>query len=113
MQGRESIYAYRATRQDGGIVRGEVLAVSREAAAETLTHSGLWALELRARDDAASFRTSRRRFPIAELALGLRVLAELLEAGLPVSRALIAFEELASPAWRHVLAGMRESVRVG
>jgi general secretion pathway protein F len=51
--------------------------------------------------------------PVAELALGLRVLADFLESGLPLSRALASLEELAPPAWRTTLPSIREAVRQG
>lgn len=56
-----------------------------------------------------------RRDPLsaADLALGLRILADLLDSGLAVSRALHAFEELAPRAWRPSLPHIRQSVREG
>ena len=47
------------------------------------------------------------------LAIGLRILADLLEAGLPLSRALVAFEELAPAGWSAGVPRLRASVREG
>lgn len=46
-------------------------------------------------------------------AVGLRILADLLEAGLPVSRVLTAFEELAPGAWSAGVPAMRTAIREG
>jgi general secretion pathway protein F len=48
-----------------------------------------------------------------DLALGLRILANLLESGLPVSRALQAFEDLAPRPWGVALPVIRERIREG
>jgi general secretion pathway protein F len=50
---------------------------------------------------------------VAELALGLRVLATLLESGLPVSKALAAMPELAPASWDPVLPVLARAVREG
>jgi general secretion pathway protein F len=106
-------FSYRAAQQDGRIVRGTVTAASRDAAAESLAQRGLWTLDLRAQAREHLLERGRRRMPVTQLALGLRILADFLEAGLPVTRSLSAFEELAPSAWREVLPGIRESVRQG
>jgi type II secretory pathway component PulF len=107
-------FAYRAARQDGRIERGNVTAANRGAATESLAQRGLWALELREQEADRTFGAAgRRRLPVAQLALGMRVIAELLEAGLPVTRTLATFEELATSGWREALPGIRESVRQG
>jgi general secretion pathway protein F len=105
-------FTYRAASADGRIVRGSVVAATQGAAAESLARRGLWMLELRVQD-AASLNGRRRRVPVAQLALGLRILADLLEAGLPLTRTLATFEELAPPAWRGALPGIRDAVRQG
>jgi type IV pilus assembly protein PilC len=48
-----------------------------------------------------------------DLALGLRILADLLEAGLSVARALATLEEIAPESWRNALPAVRQSVREG
>ena len=49
----------------------------------------------------------------ADLALGLRVLSDLLEAGLPVTRALQTLSDLAPAGWRAVTPHLSQSVREG
>ena len=105
-------FAYRAASADGRIVRGHVVAATQNAAAESLAQRGLWTLELRLQETSA-LGGHRRRMPVAQLALGLRIVADLLEAGLPMARTLATFEELAPAAWRSALPGIRESVRQG
>jgi general secretion pathway protein F len=106
-------FAYRAAQQDGSLVRGSVVAASREAAVESLAQRGLWTVELRPQLAGRGRGLTSRGIPIAQLALGLRILADLLEAGLPVTRTLATFDELAPGAWRGALPQMRESVRQG
>lgn len=61
-----------------------------------------------------SVRTIERHPLSAEdLSVGLRVLADLLDAGLPVSRALQAFDDLAPDGWRPGLQSIRVAVREG
>ena len=106
-------FRYRAAQQDGCIVRGSVVAVTREAAVDSLAQRGLWTIDLRPELAAYGLGRTRRRIPIAQLALGLRILADLLEAGLPLTRTLATFDELAPPAWRKALPEAREAVRQG
>lgn len=47
------------------------------------------------------------------LALGLRVLADLLAAGLPMTRALVAFGELAPPVWQRATPLLLAAVKEG
>jgi general secretion pathway protein F len=103
-------FAYRAARRDGTLVRGRVDAASRDAAAKLLTTRGLYPVQL-----AMEARTARRRtgIPAGDLALSLRVLADLLDSGLPIARALQALESLAPPRFARALPGIREGVREG
>jgi general secretion pathway protein F len=103
-------FGYRAARPDGSLERGELRAPTREGAVATLNARGLFPLEVVARPATRSRRT---RLAASELALGLRVLANLLEAGLPMSRSLVAFDDLAPPGWRPGLDQIRSSVREG
>src|SRR5437763_7118240 len=64
-------FAYRAAEPSGRIVRGQLMAASREAATRSLADRGLWALELNPRSPGSPFARSRRLSP-AHLALGLR-----------------------------------------
>jgi type II secretory pathway component PulF len=103
-------YAYQAARRSGAMERGIVRADNAEAAREQLFARGLFPVEVRVDEG----RTPKgRRMAVPDLALGLRVLATLLEAGLPVSRALAAMDELAPAAWRPALPALREAVREG
>jgi len=104
------VFAYRAARADGDLDSGVVDAESSREAREVLASRGLYVLALESRERG---QARRRPLPIAELALGLRILADLLDAGLPVGRALQAFEELAPRGWRPALPHIRQSVREG
>jgi type II secretory pathway component PulF len=75
-----------------------------------LVSRGLYVLSL----ESHGHRFTRRDpLSVADLALGLRILADLLESGLSVSRALHAFDELAPRGWRPALPHIRQSVREG
>lgn len=103
-------FRYRAARPDGTMELGEVRASSRESAVASLTDRGLFPMEVVARP---ALRMSRARLSASELALGLRLLANLLEADLPISRALSAFEDLAPLGWRPGMETIRSQVREG
>jgi general secretion pathway protein F len=78
-------FAYDALRADGETERGVVTASSAAEALSSLGERGLLPVSVR---HVATRREQRRRIPARDLALGLRVLADLLEAGLPLARAL-------------------------
>jgi general secretion pathway protein F len=103
-------YAYRAAHRSGLLESGVVRAESADAARELLFARGLFPVEVRAKQDR---RPRGSRISAGDLALGLRVLATLLEAGLPVARALAAMDDLAPAAWGPALPALRDSVRQG
>jgi general secretion pathway protein F len=103
-------YRYRALRADGGFELGEVDADGREAVAQLLGQRGLFPVSIDCREPSAD---ARRRMPWSDLALGLRLLANLIRAGLPLDRALAALAESAPDPWRQVLPGITDQVRQG
>jgi general secretion pathway protein F len=103
-------FAYRAAHRSGLMETGSVEADSAEAARQALSARGLFPLEVRA---AAGREAVRPRMSSADLALGLRVMATLLESGLPVARALAAMDDLVPGAWKPALAPLRDAVRQG
>jgi general secretion pathway protein F len=106
----QTVYAYRAASSGGVVDVGTVDAESAREARDIITSRGLFVLSIEARGQRIA-----RREPIAmaDLALGLRILADLLESGLSVTRALHAFEELAPKGWRPALPHMKQAVREG
>lgn len=58
-------------------------------------------------------RERRPAIPGDDLALGLRVLADLFDAGLPMARALQTLGELAPASWREIVPHLAQSVREG
>ncbi|HEV7586810.1 MAG TPA: type II secretion system F family protein [Longimicrobium sp.] len=106
----EAGFAYRAAQSTGAIESGVVRAESAEAARSLLAGRGLFPLELRAED---AMERAGARLPPADLALGLRVFATLLESGLPLARALAAMDELVPASWNAVLPPLRDAVREG
>lgn len=55
----------------------------------------------------------RAAISASDLALGLRIIADLLEAGLPVRRVLAAFVTVSPAAWRPAIPHLQESMKVG
>ncbi|HYW09777.1 MAG TPA: type II secretion system F family protein, partial [Longimicrobium sp.] len=103
-------WAYRAAHPSGLMEQGTVRADTREAAREQLFARGLFPLEVKAERGADRHRPG---LPVADLALGLRVLATLLESGLPLARALAALDDLVPASWRPALPELRSAVREG
>lgn len=107
---RDSMYAYQAARPDGSIELGVVEAETRAAATERIAGRGLFVIDLKVE---APNVDPRHELSHRDAALGLRMLGSLLEAGLPISRALTAFTELAPPSWASALPGLRDAIRGG
>ncbi len=105
-----SVFAYRALKRDGTLEAGVVNAPDIVDARATLNARGLLPLEILLERNA---RERKNAIRAADLALGLRMLADLLEAGLPMSRTLHAFEELAPVSWREAIPYLRQSVKEG
>jgi type II secretory pathway component PulF len=95
---------------DGRVRRGHVDAPDRDAAIAQLAREGLHPVALVPRATAG---VRRATLSAAEAGLGLRILADLLDSGLALGRALAALETLVSPRWRAVLPGVRQAVREG
>ncbi len=104
-----TLFRYRALARDGAEERGALHAATREDASVELSRRGLLATDLS--EDRAF--TPRYTIPVADLALGLRLLGDLLDAGLPVGRALHTFEDLAPPSWKRGLPALIASVKEG
>ena len=89
---------------------GVLDAESHEAAASALSARGLFPIEIRIETEVSG---GRKRLPARDLALGLRMLATLLESGLSMTRALGALEELVPESWNVALPIIARSVREG
>ena len=103
-------YIYRAMRRDGVAVTGTIDAATESLAIARLTEQQLFPLAVR---KAQTLTGRSASVPIMDLALGLRVLANLLESGLPVGKALQVFTELAPTSWQRGLPLVRDAVRDG
>lgn len=110
MTGPAMRFDYRAARRDGSVEQGSVDAPSRDAASDLLSRRGLYPIDLRSPTVSQS---ARRTISTADLALTLRLLGDFLAAGLPVSRALQALEDVAPPSLRDGVPALAISVREG
>jgi len=103
-------FGFRAARADGEIVRGQVEAPTSLAALEQVAGRGLLALSI------AESTEPRRLRAVAgpvELAAVFSGLSAMLDAGLPVDRALAAVRESSSPALAGALEDASLLVREG
>ena len=106
----ERVFAFVAIAQDGVVNRGTVDAPDVSHARSAVASRGLFVVSVQEK----GFRRERREpLSAADLALGLRVLGDLLESGLPVTRALHIFHDLAPRSWRAGLPHISQSVREG
>lgn len=106
----ERIYRYRAARPNGSMELGTLSASSHAAVKRVLASRGLFAVVV---TPLATPLARRIRIPARDLALGLRVLADLLDAGLSLGRALGLLQALAPATWWVLLPLVRERVRAG
>jgi len=106
----QHVFAFDAVARDGSRDRGTITADSLHDARASIAARGLIVVSVEPRT-----RADARRAPLSarDLALGLRMLGDLLESGLSAGRALHAFEELAPRGWRDALPHIRQSVREG
>lgn len=106
----QTVFAYQALEATGAENRGSIDAESIEEARAALIARGLMIVTLESRGPR---RERREPISAGDLALGLRILADLLESGLPVARALVAFDDLAPKGWKPGMPAIRERVKEG
>jgi type II secretory pathway component PulF len=106
----QTTFVYEAAAMSGRVETGAIDAETSADARSLLATRGLFVISLVA---DGSRRGRRDHISASDLAVGLRILGDLLEAGLPLGRALHAFDELAPKGWRRALSSIRQSVREG
>jgi general secretion pathway protein F len=114
-------FAYKAVSSEGEVIEGELDAASRQAVVDRLHAQGH--VPIRAEESRAAAGKGRlvmprlfrpRRVGRKDLVLLTRELATLLEAGLPLDRALTIILELAEPGpVRELVEGVRDRVQGG
>lgn len=102
-------YTYRAARTDGRIVSGTLQSGQAAEAAAVLVDRGLFPLSISVEEQEARGRPAPRR----ELAIVFRSIASLVEAGVPLDKALVASEAVASGRMRVLLADATAALRQG
>ncbi len=103
-------FRYDALDAAGVTSRGEVQAETLADARAQLGRRGLLPLAVA---PTRSFAARRRRIPVDDVASGFRILADLIDSGFTVGRALAAFDGLAPAGWRPAIPAMREAIREG
>lgn len=103
-------FAYRAIRRDGAVESGALRAADPDAVRRMLAAQGLLTLTV---GPAEGGGTPAGWMGWGALAQGLRVLANLLRAGLPLDRALDILGHTAPVPWTGILPAVQDSVRQG
>ncbi len=103
-------YRFRAARADGVMVNGVIEATSTEHASALVFDRGLFPVALSHEEDGDVRRPSASR---RDLAIAFRSIAALVEAGVPLERALAASEPLTQGPLRQTFAVAREELRQG
>jgi general secretion pathway protein F len=106
----ERVFAYQAIAPDGSLTGGTIDADDVAHARSVVASRGMFVVSIAPR---GARRSRRDPLSSADLALGLRILGDLLESGLPVARALHAFHDLAPRPWRSALPHIAQSIREG
>lgn len=105
----DTLFRYTAADARGKLHRGVLGALDPQDVRARLVAGQLTPIEVR-----AERRVARRvRLPVADLSFGMRILADLLDGGLPVMRSLETMDALVPASWKPVLPGVREAVRSG
>lgn len=102
-------FRYRAIDARGVTVRGTMDGTDADAVSETLRRQGLLPVAIH----APVVPVTLRSIPARDLGIGLRILGGLLDAGLPMARALAAFATLAPATWSGRTAALEERIRSG
>ncbi len=109
-------FHYRALRADGKPESGTLRARDTRDAAEAVARRGLFMLEISDTGDGWSFEAvlGAKRSPTAfDVAVTLRALATLLDAGVPITKALAALEHVVDSSVRTRLPEIARAVQEG
>src|SRR5438046_8329863 len=107
-----SAFRYRAAREDGAIVRGVIDAASTSDAAAVLTGRGLYPVQVEQSLTPHTWHLTPR-VSAQHLATVFQSLSSLVEAGVPLEKALRATERLATGRLREALERVGARVREG
>jgi type II secretory pathway component PulF len=100
---------YRAARPDGTMEQGSIAATSPALARDLIAARGYWLVDMR----VERALPGGNRLSPADLGLGLRMLASLIDSGLPLGRALTVLGDLVPDSWRGSLPAIHDAVRRG
>lgn len=103
-------FRYTAADMHGRVRRGVLTAAHHQDARARLMAERLTPIAVNAERGRTSCRV---RLSDVDLAFGLRVLADLLDGGLSLIRALDMMDALVPASWKPVLPAVRQSIRLG
>lgn len=113
-----ALFDYSGFNQQGKTAKGSLEAGSKRAALEQLRDQGIYVSTLEEQPKTAARRRwslpRRSRLPVNDLATTTRLLATLLQAGVPLDEALQSVvEQVENPAQARLYTQVREEVRQG
>lgn len=113
-----ALFDYSGFNQQGKTAKGSLEAGSKRAALEQLRDQGIYVSTLEEQQKTAARRRwslpRRSRLPVNDLATTTRLLATLLQAGVPLDEALQSVvEQVENPAQARLYTQVREEVRQG
>lgn len=103
-------YRYDAVDADGTTVHGHVEASTPADVHDRLRATAMLPLRI---ESVTTARVAPRSVPLPDVALGLRLLADLLDSGIPMQQALTLFGGLSPKTWRGAIPHLRSRVREG
>ncbi len=110
-------FSYEALNKTGEVLTGKIEAQQEITAIEQLQKKGLMVTEIkevRTSPFLNLFKKKRQKVKIGDLALFSRQLAAMLDAGIPVTRALFTLsQQLTNPTFQEVITDVAQSVESG
>jgi len=110
------VFNYQALNQEGEVISGRLLAGNQSVALEQLRQQGLRPVEIKETGTEVDTISGGKVIPIkrVQVEVFLRQLANLLTAGVPLSKALeIITQEISSPSLRQEWTAIRDEVVAG
>lgn len=103
-------FRYQALHKDGSVESGIIYASGKDLVISQLKARSLLPVKIQR---TAALKSHKARIPVNDLTIGLRILSDLLNANLPISKALSSFNELAPKSWQPGLEPLQNSIREG
>ncbi|RLG11405.1 hypothetical protein DRN73_05460 [Candidatus Pacearchaeota archaeon] len=108
------VYEWRGRLKSGVIVKGEIVAVSKEEVEERLRREEIEILDIVQKKEKKIFRIGRKKIDLRDLALFSRQLSAMLEAGMPIADALnVLRNQFKKVMLKKICSDLVESISAG